>query len=120
MRGTSSESARKRAAQTALRLSGGPGPLLVAEGIETALSLASGLLQRPATIWATLSTSGMRGLFLPSGKGRLTIATDGDGAGRAAGHELAGRAHAAGWTVSTLPAPNGRDWNDILMKGRKT
>ena len=69
--------------------------------------------------WATLSTSGMRGIFLPEGKGRLTIATDGDDAGRAAGHQLACRADAAGWTVSTLPAPNGRDWNDILtMKGR--
>lgn len=102
----------------AVRLTDEGGPLVVAEGIETALSLTSGLLQRPATIWATLSTSGMRGLKLPVGTGRLTIATDGDDAGRAAGHELAGRAHAAGWTVSTLPAPNGRDWNDILtMKG---
>ncbi len=26
--------------------------------------------------------------------------------------------HALGWQVSLLPAPNGRDWNDILtMKG---
>jgi DNA primase len=90
----------------------------VAEGIETALSLASGLLHRPATIWAALSTSGMRALRLPSNSGRLTIATDGDGAGRAAGHDLAERAHGLGWQVSLLPAPDGRDWNDILtMKG---
>lgn len=105
----------------AVRLSDEGGPLVLAEGIETALSLASGLLQCPATIWAALSTSGVRGLTLPSEMGRVTIAPDGDPAGRAAAHVLAERAHAAGWTVSTLPAPNGRDWNDILtMKGRNT
>ena len=39
-------------------------------------------------------------------------------AGRAAAHALAERAHATGWAVSLLPAPEGRDWNDILtMKG---
>lgn len=102
----------------AVRLTDGTGPLVVAEGIETALSLASGLLPTPATIWAALSTSGLRGLILPVETGRLTIAPDGDAAGRSAAYALAERAHAAGWTVSTLPAPNGRDWNDILtMKG---
>lgn len=99
----------------AVRLTQEQGPLVVAEGIETALSLASGMLQWPATIWAALSTSGMRGLVLPTSPGRLTVATDGEQAGQAAGFALAERAHAAGWTVSTLPAPNGRDWNDILM-----
>ncbi len=102
----------------AVRLTGGPGPLVVAEGIETALSLACGLLSGPAAIWAALSTSGMRGLRLPTKPERLTIATDGDGPGRAAGNDLATRAHVLGWKVSLLPAPMGRDWNDILqMKG---
>ncbi|WP_108838616.1 toprim domain-containing protein [Tateyamaria sp. Alg231-49] len=102
----------------AVRLCEGPGPLVVAEGIETGLSLASGLLRAPATVWAALSTSGLRGLRLPPQPRRLTIASDGDTAGREAGHELADRAHALGWQVSLLPAPDGRDWNDILtMKG---
>ena len=102
----------------AVRLTDGPGPLVVAEGIETALSLACGLLRAPAMIWAALSTSGIRGLRLPDLPGRLTIAPDGDAAGREAAHALAERAHALGWAVSLLPAPNGRDWNDILcMKG---
>lgn len=102
----------------AVRLSDGPGPLVVAEGIETALSLASGLLRGPATVWAALSTSGMAGLRLPASPRRLTIAPDGDAPGREAAHKLAERAHALGWRVSTLPAPDGRDWNDILqMKG---
>lgn len=102
----------------AVRRAQGPGPLVVAEGIETALSLASGLLGRPPTIWAALSTSGLRGLRLPPQPGRLTIATDGDTAGREAANALAERAHALRWQVSLLPAPDGRDWNDILqMKG---
>jgi phage/plasmid primase-like uncharacterized protein len=102
----------------AVRLTEGPGPLVVAEGIETALSLASGLLRTPATVWAALSTSGIRGLRLPDHPGRLTIAPDGDTAGREAANALAARAHALGWQVSLLPAPDGRDWNDILnMKG---
>ena len=100
----------------AVRLADGLGPLVVAEGVETALSLASGLLRAPATIWAALSTSGIRGLNLPPQPARLTIAPDGDAPGREAANALAERAHALGWQVSLLPAPDGRDWNDILTK----
>jgi len=81
----------------AVRLSDGAGPLVVAEGIETALSLFSGLLRAPATVWAALSTSGIRGLHLPDTPGRLTIASDGDAAGRAAAQALATRAHGMAW-----------------------
>jgi phage/plasmid primase-like uncharacterized protein len=100
----------------AVRLADGLGPLVVAEGIETALSLASGLLQTPATVWAALSTSGIRGLNLSPTASRLTIAPDGDAPGREAANALAERAHALGWKVSLLPAPHGQDWNDILTK----
>lgn len=100
----------------AVRLTETDGPLVVCEGIETGLSLASGLLQRPARIWAALSTSGVGGLRLPDHPHRLTIATDGDDPGKAAGQKLAQRAAALGWQVSILPAPEGNDWNDILMK----
>jgi hypothetical protein len=100
----------------AVRLADGHGPLVVAEGIETALSLASGLLRTPATFWAALSTSGMRGLNLPQQPARLTIAPDGDAPGREAANALAARAHTLGWQVSLLPAPHGQDWNDILTK----
>ena len=49
----------------AVRLTDGPGPLLVGEGIES--TLAAFLLRRDATAraWAALSTSGLRGLRLP-------------------------------------------------------
>lgn len=100
----------------AVRLCDGQGPLVVAEGIETALSLPSGLLRGPATVWAALSAAGIGGLRLPGGiPHKLTIAPDGDTAGRDAAHKLAKRAAALGWSVSLLPAPDGRDWNDILM-----
>lgn len=100
----------------AVRLADGPSRLVIAEGIESTLSLACGLLGGPAALWAALSTSGLRGLCLPDRPGRLTIATDGDKPGHEAGHALAERAHALGWRVSLLPAPDGRDWNDILQE----
>jgi hypothetical protein len=103
----------------AVRLMEADGPLVVAEGIETALSLVSGLLQTPATIWAAMSTSGMQNLRLPTIPARLTIASDGDPAGRTAAKMLAERAYKLGWTVSFLHAPEGKDWNDILREGGK-
>lgn len=93
----------------------GDGPLVVAEGIETALSLCSGLIRRPATIWAALSAPGIAALQLPDKPHRLTIAPDGDTAGRESANRLAERATALGWAVSLLPAPEGRDWNDVVM-----
>jgi hypothetical protein len=104
----------------AVRVSYGDGPLVVTEGIETALSLASGLLNGPATIWAALSTSGMQALSLPAQPHDMIIASDSDdkGAGLRAAQALAQRASALGWAVSLLPAPQGQDWNDYLnMKG---
>lgn len=99
----------------AVRLSEGKGPLVVCEGIETGLSLLSGLLDGPATVWAALSTSGMKSLRLPETPSQLIIATDGDDAGAAAGRVLAETGYALGWTVSMLPAPDGCDWNDVLV-----
>lgn len=91
------------------------GPLVVCEGVETGLSLLSSLLTIPATVWATLSTSGMKSVTLPSGSSRLIIATDGDEPGREAGNKLATRAAALGWQVDLMPAPDGQDWNDVLQ-----
>lgn len=98
----------------AVRLCEGASRLVVAEGIESGLSLLCGLLDAPATVWAGLSTSGLRGLHLPAQPGRLTIAVDGDVPGRAAGHALAEQAHALGWQVSILDPGTGTDFNDIL------
>lgn len=102
-------------AGAAVRLTEAQVALVVSEGIETALSLSSGLLSAPAAVWAALSASGMRGLSLPPQAGQLTIASDGDAAGREAASALAARADALGWRVTLLPAPEGLDWNDVLM-----
>lgn len=90
-------------------------PLVVAEGIETALSLASGPLDHPATVSAALSAPGMATIRLPTIPSTLIIASDGDEAGHRAAQALAGRAQAAGWQVRHRPAPEGCDWNDVLV-----
>ncbi|WP_449727668.1 DUF7146 domain-containing protein [Celeribacter naphthalenivorans] len=100
----------------AVRLIRGHGRLVVAEGVETALSLASGLIKDRPTIWAALSASGMISLRLQQQPGLLTIAGDGDPAGRAAAGQLARRASDMGWQVSLMIAPEGQDWNDVLRE----
>ncbi len=97
----------------AVRLSGGPGPLVVAEGIETGLSLLSGLQDASPRVWAALSTSGMVGLVLPRNPGELVLAPDGDAPGREAANKLADRAAIAGWQVRVMDCPDGSDWNDV-------
>ena len=101
----------------AVRLSEGDGPLVVCEGIETGLSLIEMLRELYPTVWAALSTSGMKGLQLPADPHSLIIAPDGDNAGREASQALARRASKLGWEVSLLTAPEGSDWNDVLMGG---
>ena len=51
----------------------------------------------------------MRGLALPPVAGHLTIASDGEQAGREAANALAARANDLGWQVTLLPAPDGLD-----------
>jgi hypothetical protein len=103
----------------AVVLSEGPSRLVVCEGIETGLSLLSGLLDGPATVLAALSTSGMRALRLPEEPAELLVAADRDdnGAGMAAAEALAERAQGLGWQVWLWPAPEGQDWNDALRAG---
>ena len=98
----------------AVQLAEGQERLVVAEGLETALSLASGLVRGSVSIWAALSASGLSALHLPSRPGRLLIAADGDATGRNAAEALAHRATADGWEVAIATPPEGQDWNDVL------
>jgi len=102
-----------------MALSEARGPLVVCKGVKTGLSLLGGLIEGPATVWAALSTAGMKAIALPSAPGELIVATDSDdaGAGWQAGCVLAERAAALGWQLSLLPAPDGQDWNDALCAG---
>ena len=98
----------------AVRLAKASGPLVVAEGIETALSLCCGLLNGPATVWAALSTAGLVSLKLPPKVGKLVIAADNDKAGHRAANDLATKASQIGWEVTLSPPESGADWNIVL------
>ena len=100
----------------AVGLLGGHRRLVVAEGVETALSLASGLLDGPMSLWAALSAPGMAALRLPPlvAGAELVVACDGDRTGRKAAHALAQRAAAQGWRVLRADPGDGLDFNDML------
>ena len=88
--------------------------IALAEGIETALSLAKA---SRLTVWACLSTSGMKGLILPPMPTAevIIIAADNDDAGLAAAEDAATRLEAAGRVVSIVyPKTKGADFNDVL------
>lgn len=91
--------------------------LVLAEGIETALSVytATGFWT-----WATLSTSGLAALILPPLDivQELVIAADHDRAGIAAAQKAAQNWKASGYVVRlALPPREGMDFNDLLREG---
>lgn len=88
--------------------------IALAEGIETALSVSRA---SRLTVWATLSTSGLKGLILPPPPVAevVIIAADHDEAGLAAAEITAGRLEAEGRAVSIIhPRKAGADFNDVL------
>jgi nucleotide-binding universal stress UspA family protein len=91
--------------------------IALAEGIETALSVSQG---SRLTVWATLSTSGLKGLILPPPPVAevIVIAADNDPAGITAAEQAAERFEREGRAVSiTYPREEGTDFNDLL-RGR--
>jgi hypothetical protein len=96
----------------AIRLGGSGVPLLIAEGIETALS---GTQTSGHPAWAALSTSGLRALDLPADVRDIIILADGDDAGEAAALDCARRWKYEGRHVRIARPPQGLDFNDMLM-----
>ncbi len=94
--------------------------LLVAEGIETALAAAQLAGVSPGvSVWACLSTSGMKALTVPLLLRRVVIAADHDanGAGAEAADDLARRLRRRGVHVDVrMPKDQGTDWNDVLLR----
>jgi putative DNA primase/helicase len=91
---------------------------LIAEGLETALSVAQscGL---PA--WAALNAGGIRNLVLPAEARMVLICSDNDpnGTGQRASQSAADRFLAEGRRVRiALPPEPGVDFNDVLRGGR--
>lgn len=88
--------------------------IALAEGIETALSVARA---SRLTVWATLSTSGLKGLILPPAPAGevIILCADHDEAGISAAETAAVRFEAEGRVVSIIhPHQSGADFNDVL------
>lgn len=98
----------------AVRLAKHTDKLALTEGIETGLSVqkATGI-----PTWACLSTSGLKGVVVPDDVPEILIFADGDYPGHIAANHAAERLTLAGHRVRLVPAPNGKDWNDVLLAG---
>ena len=100
----------------AVRL-GSPGPVLaVAEGIETAISVAQECPH--LDVWAALSTSGMRSLFLPPTVDEVVLCPDGDEAGEQAARCAARRFLSNELKVRIAHPPVSADFNDVIVAHR--
>ncbi len=102
--------------------------LAIGEGIETSLSIAS--LAPDWTVWAGLSAGNLARIAIPDGVKRLVYVADGDAkydpktrgvrriglqAAQAAAEALMG----IGVDTSILVAPDGLDFNDVLLRDRE-
>ena len=89
--------------------------LILAEGVETALSC---LYATNIPTWSCLSTSGMIDVVVPPLEitPEIIICADGDGAGQHAANKLAERLHRTGYGVCLAPSPQGQDFNDVLRR----
>jgi phage/plasmid primase-like uncharacterized protein len=90
--------------------------LVVAEGIETALSIAQACPD--LAVWSALSAPGMEALRVPAGVRTIILAADHDvnDRGAIAAHKAAARFARAGITVKiALPPRPDTDFNDVLL-----
>jgi hypothetical protein len=91
--------------------------LILAEGIETALSAAE-IFGLPA--WSAVYAGGLKSLDLPPEVRRILIAADHDEAGRQCALAARDRWVAEGREVRVkVPPTNGRDFNDVLLGRRR-
>ena len=89
--------------------------LVVAEGIETALSIHGA----GYTVWAVLSASNFKSLILPPVErvSEIIIAADHDKAGLEAAYKAAELWGSQGRLVCVSVPPQGQDFNDVLRGG---
>ena len=104
-----------KASGGAVRLSPLSELLIVAEGIESALSVLQA--QPKATVWAALSAGGIKNLCLPDETivRTIIIAADHDSAGIKAAIQAADLWTSTGRTVKIALPPKECDFNDVLM-----
>ena len=88
--------------------------ILVAEGIETALSVMQVM---NVSAWAALSAIGIANLHLPSIVREVTICVDGDHVSEQAAAQASRRWLLQGLQVRIARPPPNKDFNDMLMEG---
>ena len=96
----------------AVRLAPVAEKIMVAEGIETALS-AMQVVGIPT--WAALSAPGMQSLVLPAEVREVIVLADADNAGEVAAKHCADRWTREGRRVRIARPPRNSDFNDMLM-----
>ena len=101
-----------RCGSGAVRLAPAEPELVLAEGVETGLSVQQAT-NKP--VWVTLSTSGLRSVILPPEVETVIIAADADEPGEEAAQKAAKRFLAEGRTVKIARPPKGMDFNDLLQ-----
>ena len=101
----------EQAAGGAVRLAAATGKLVLAEGLETALSV---LQATGKPVWACLGTSGLKAVILPPEVRMVFIAADGDQRGEDAAIKAADRFVAEGRRTKIARPPWGMDFNDLL------
>lgn len=99
-----------------VRLANADEAVMVGEGIETCLSAMQATGQ---PTWAALSASGLRALELPPQIKTVTILVDGDRAGAQAATHSARRWVLQRRHVRIARAPEGFDFNDLLVSAAK-
>jgi phage/plasmid primase-like uncharacterized protein len=84
----------------------------IAEGVETALTLAHGY----QPVWAAIDSANLATLPVVGGIESLVIAEDGDKAGKDACEELARRWSLAEREIAIIKSPANADLNDVVME----
>ncbi len=102
----------------AVQLSAPAKKMVIAEGLETALSV---MQETGLSVWAGLSTSGMTGLALPDFPlaQEIIIAGDNDPAGRKAATQAAEKWTKEGREVRLAFPPVNQDFNDLILEKYK-
>ncbi len=99
----------------AVRLGPARSPLALTEGIETGLAVAQACPE--FSVWAAISTAGLKAIKIPREVHEIVIMADGDEPGQEAAASAAARLASEGHEVRIAQAPAGQDFADVLDEG---
>lgn len=100
----------------AVRLSAPAGTLVVAEGLETGLSVRDALVGRDVAVWSAISATNLSTLTLPTWAREIVVAADNDAPGLNAAKMLAERCADRGLVCRLmLPPDRHNDFNDVAQ-----